>query len=145
MITFQQLLTVTNKMYTDVKQATHTQGIPFFFICNCYHGILYKNELCLHKWILVIFKYEFWLCDNCHKMGNVKHTKNILGVTRCMSYSIFEDFLNQGWRTQRIHLQVTFIFYVLIYRTSLLRAKENSDNKINLAWPHKPVCRKCAL
>lgn len=31
-----------NKMYTDVKQAIHSQGVPFYFICNCYHRIPYE-------------------------------------------------------------------------------------------------------
>lgn len=29
-------------MYTDVKQGDESQGIPFIFICNYFHCILYE-------------------------------------------------------------------------------------------------------
>lgn len=35
-------LSVANKMYTDVKQANHSQGILLYFICNCYHWTQYE-------------------------------------------------------------------------------------------------------
>ena len=66
---------VANKMYPDVKQANHSQGsILFYLRLLSLHPIW--NWPCLYKRITAIFKEEFWLCENHHKMPNVKHTKD---------------------------------------------------------------------
>ena len=66
---------VANKMYTDVKQANHSQGsILFYLQLLSLHPIW--NWPCLYKRITVIFKDKFWLCGNRYKMPNVKHTNN---------------------------------------------------------------------